>query len=147
MIEEYLRELDELISASPEVIDVEVIRRSVWDTELEKVALYRYRLKMSNGSLLELTERLVEEKGTLSLKKYRYHWQSHDGQLIKRWDNAPHHPEIDTFPHHLHNASESNVIGHAEISGLDVLRTVISRISGMSIVKPKNSQENGPRKG
>ncbi len=73
MIEEYLKEIDELISASPEVIDVEVIRRAVWDTELEKVVLYRYRLKMSDGSLLELTERLVEEKGTLSIKKYRHH--------------------------------------------------------------------------
>ena len=128
MIEQYLRELDELISASPEVIDVEIIRRSVWDTELEKVALYRYRLKMSDRSLLELTERLVEEKGTLSIKRYRHHWQSHDGQLIKRWDNAPHHPEIDTFPHHLHDGSESNVIGHGEIDGLNALRIVISLI-------------------
>lgn len=128
MIEQYLRELDELISASPEVIDVQIIRRSVWDTELEKVALYRYRLKMSDRSLLELTERLVEEKGTLSIKRYRHHWQSPDGQVIKRWDNAPHHPEIDTFPHHLHDGSESNVIGHGEIAGLNALRIVISLI-------------------
>lgn len=128
MIEQYLRELDELISASPEVIDVQIIRRSVWDTELEKVALYRYRLKMSDRSLLELTERLVEEKGTLPIKRYRNHWQSHDGQVIKRWDNAPHHPEIDTFPHHLHDGSESNVIGHGEIAGLNALRIVISLI-------------------
>ena len=130
MIEQYLRELDELISASPEVIDVQIIRRSVWDTELEKVALYRYRLKMSDRSLLELTERLVEEKRTLSIKRYRHHWQSHDGQVIKRWDNAPHHPEIDTFPHHLHDGSESNVIGHGEIAGLNALRIVISLIVG-----------------
>ncbi len=128
MIEQYLRELDELISASPEVIDVQITRRSVWDTELEKVALYRYRLKMSDRSLLELTERLVEEKGTLSIKRYRHHWQSPDGQVIKRWDNAPHHPEIDTFPHHLHDGSESNVIGHGEIAGLNALRIVISLI-------------------
>jgi TFIIF-interacting CTD phosphatase-like protein len=128
VIEQYLRELDELISASPEVIDVQIIRRSVWDTELEKVALYRYRLKMSDRSLLELTERLVEEKGTLSIKRYRHHWQSYDGQVIKRWDNAPHHPEIDTFPHHLHDGSESNVIGHGEIAGLNALRIVISLI-------------------
>ena len=127
MIEQYLRELDELISTSPKVIDVEIIRRSVWDTELEKIALYRYRLKMSDRSLLELTERLVEEKGVLSKKKYRHHWQSHDGQVIKRWDNAPHHPEIDTFPHHLHDGSESNVIRHGEITG-NALKTVISLI-------------------
>lgn len=130
MIERYLKELDELISASPEVIDIEIIRRSVWDTELEKIALYRYRLNMRDRSLLELTERLVEVKGTLSIKRYRHHWQNHDGQVIKRWDNAPHHLEIDTFPHHLHDGSESNVIRHGEINGLNALKIVISLIPG-----------------
>jgi len=24
-------------------------------------------------------------------------------ELIVRWDNAPHHPSVDTFPHHIHN--------------------------------------------
>ena len=129
MIHEYLKELDELISASPEVRDVEVVRKSVWDTGLEKIAVYRYRLTMSDRSLRELTERLVEEKGTLSIKKYRHHWQSPDSKVIKRWDNAPHHPEIDTFPHHLHDVSEINVIRHDEISGLDALTTVISIIT------------------
>jgi len=129
MMEKHLRDLDELISVASEVINVEIIRRSVWDTGLEKVAIYRYRLTMIDGSLLELTERLVEERETLSIKKYRHHWQSRDGQLIKRWDNAPHHPEIDTFPHHLHNGSEINVIRHGEITGLDALSTVISMIS------------------
>lgn len=86
MIEDYLREIDELISSAPEVIDVEIVRRSVWDTGLEKVALYHYRLSMSDGSLLELTERLVEKKGTLFIKKYRYHWQNRNGQVIMRWD-------------------------------------------------------------
>ena len=129
MIAEYLRELDELISASPEVIEVEISRRSFWDTILEKIVVYRYRLTMSDGSLFELTERLVETEAILSISKYRHHWQSHDRQVIKRWDNAPHHPEIDTFPNHLHDGSETNVVSHIEMSGLDSLRTVISMIT------------------
>lgn len=136
MIEDYLREIDELISSAPEVIDVEIVRRSVWDTGLEKVALYRYRLSMSDGSLLELTERLVEEKGTLFIKKYRYHWQNRNGQVIMRWDNAPHHPEIESFPHHLHDGSETNVVRHSEISGLDALSKVIVLIAMDS--RPRN---------
>ena len=80
MMEKHLRDLDELISVASEVINVEIIIRSVWDTGLEKVAIYRYRLTMIDGSLLELTERLVEERETLSIKKYRHHWQSRDGQ-------------------------------------------------------------------
>jgi hypothetical protein len=33
---------------------------------------------------------------------YSYHWQDKEKRLITRWDNAPHHPEIETFPHHVH---------------------------------------------
>ena len=25
-----------------------------------------------------------------------------DKELIVRWDNAPHYPELETFPHHYH---------------------------------------------
>lgn len=28
--------------------------------------------------------------------------QKENGELIIRWDNAPHHREIRTFPHHVH---------------------------------------------
>jgi len=36
-------------------------------------------------------------------QKYKYQWQFENGELITRWDNVPHHKEIDTFPDHLHN--------------------------------------------
>jgi len=25
-----------------------------------------------------------------------------NGNLIRRWDNAPHFPHLDKFPHHIH---------------------------------------------
>jgi hypothetical protein len=39
-------------------------------------------------------------------RKYSYHWQDDSGSLLSRWDNAPHHDDIISFPHHrhLHNA-------------------------------------------
>lgn len=33
---------------------------------------------------------------------YSFHWQDEEGKLIARWDNAPHHPGIETYPHHIH---------------------------------------------
>ena len=47
---------------------------------------------------------LLHIKIYLSDKEYNYsfHWQSETGELIIRWDNAPHHPDILTFPHHVH---------------------------------------------
>ena len=34
---------------------------------------------------------------------YAYHWQAKNGHIIMRWDNAPHHPNLETFPHHKHS--------------------------------------------
>ena len=33
---------------------------------------------------------------------YSYYWLKPDGDLVEGWDNAPHHPEIETFPDHAH---------------------------------------------
>jgi hypothetical protein len=51
MIETYLRHLEELLSASALVRDVEIIRRAIRDTEFEKVLHYRYRVLLANGGL------------------------------------------------------------------------------------------------
>lgn len=41
---------------------------------------------------------------------YSYHWEQRAQRgLIHRWDNAPDHPELQTFPKHFHNGSERNV--------------------------------------
>lgn len=33
---------------------------------------------------------------------YSYYWLRSDNSIIIGWDNAPHHQEIETFPHHKH---------------------------------------------
>lgn len=128
MIEDYLRQIDELLSASPAVRDVEIIRRTLRDTEWEKVLHYRYRVLLADGSLLELNERLVEMRGVATTTKYRHHWQDRSGRLRKRWDNAPHHPEIPTFPDHLHDGAEEQVVDHAAVSGLEALQYVLTEV-------------------
>ncbi|WP_156148182.1 MULTISPECIES: DUF6516 family protein [unclassified Methanosarcina] len=35
--------------------------------------------------------------------KYKYQWQSSEGELLKRWDNDPHHRELNTFQDHVHD--------------------------------------------
>ena len=37
-----------------------------------------------------------------SRRKYRFHLQNSSLELVRRWDNAPHHPNLQTFPHHSH---------------------------------------------
>ena len=53
-------------------------------------------------------------------RNYSFHWQTNDEKLIIRWDNAPHHKNISSYPHHQHikeNAivHESNVISLIEV--------------------------------
>ena len=46
MINSYLQNLDALISAAAVIAEIKVIRREIRDTGFEKIALYRYRLKL-----------------------------------------------------------------------------------------------------
>jgi uncharacterized protein DUF6516 len=64
----------------------------------------RIRLRLTDHSLLEISEALVLREETLTWLSYRYHWQDADAHLIFRYDDTPHHPEVDTFPHHQHVA-------------------------------------------
>lgn len=42
---------------------------------------------------------------------YSYHWEQRAQRgLIHRWDNAPDHPEVESFPHHFHDGGENNVV-------------------------------------
>ncbi len=34
--------------------------------------------------------------------RYAYHYQRADDELVFRYDNVPHYPDIRTFPHHKH---------------------------------------------
>ena len=128
MIEAYLQGIDALLSASSLVRDVEIVRRTIRDTEFEKVLHYRYRVLLANGDFIEMTERVLEAQGRLEVTKYRHHWQDRHSRLLKRWDNAPHYPAIDTFPHHLHDGTEDYVVPHPAITGLEVLRYILETV-------------------
>ncbi len=56
--------------------------------------------QLINGSRLHINEVWVEGE----LEKYAYYWLTPTDEVIKGWDNAPHHPKIDTYPHHTHQS-------------------------------------------
>jgi len=80
----------------------------------------RIRLRFENGGLLEINEALVVENGELETLGYRYHLQRANGELVLRYDNTPHFPDLPSFPHHkhLHDA----VVASRKPELLDVLR-------------------------
>ena len=88
------------LEGSPVVSHIE-IRTIVDEPDIQVIYL---RVSLVDGSVL-----YVRETITPAFDSYSYHWQTADRQLIRRWDNAPHWPEIPTFPHHCHVGQEDNV--------------------------------------
>ena len=111
---------------SPQVKRVEQVRRE--HDVMGRIGFMRYRLTLINDDLLELTERVEVQAEEIVVTKYRHHWQNQDGILIKRWDNAPHHPQVASFPHHLHDGSEDNVVAHPPVDALQVLHLVVAML-------------------
>lgn len=56
----------------------------------------------TDNSRLVFFEFLRQAVASIEREKYRYHFMDSNVQLIFRYDNAPHHPEIQTFPDHKH---------------------------------------------
>jgi hypothetical protein len=72
MIEEYLRQIDELLRINRAVRDVEIVRRSIQDTNFEKVLNYRYCIILADRSFVEMTEWVLDVRRTLEVTKYRH---------------------------------------------------------------------------
>ncbi|HDQ00470.1 MAG TPA: hypothetical protein ENN22_14990 [bacterium] len=67
----------------------------------ENVKLIKIRANLKNSSISYIRE-FIKADGS----NYSYHWQDSTGKLLLRWDNAPHHPHITTFPHHFHSGNQ-----------------------------------------
>jgi hypothetical protein len=120
-LHDYLRQVREAIAASAGV-RVERHREELFTATRANV---RIRLRLPDGSFLEISEALVVEEGVLSWISYRYHWQHANGRLILRYDNAPHHPEVESSPHHKH---VGETVVASERPALPVLLAEIQRI-------------------
>ncbi|MDM8525453.1 DUF6516 family protein [Desulfococcaceae bacterium HSG8] len=64
----------------------------------------RIRIRFLSGYLLELNEAIILEAEQIKHLDYRYHFQGRENYLVFRYDNTPHFPDIDGFPHHKHRA-------------------------------------------
>ena len=61
---------------------------------------------------MEINEAVVIVDDKLVSLDYRYHCQNEQNQVIFRYDNTPHFPDLPSFPHHKH--LPNNVIVSAQ---------------------------------
>lgn len=84
------------------------------------------RIHFYDGSFLDVGEMVRIEGGVPLNFHYRYHWQRPNGPALT-YDDAPHHPEVETYPAHRHRYQGSlrMVEGHPRIRLSDAIEEVL----------------------
>ena len=118
----YLERLRDTIYSRRE-IEVEYLR--VVEVLADRLGAIEGRLRFHDDSLLEFAETVIERGIILVKTDYAYHYQRADGTLVFRYDNVPHHPEVFTFPDHIH------IEGRVEATEPPDLSQVLRRIDGL----------------
>jgi len=118
---DYFEHLQRLLLKYPLVLS--------FSLEYREIDLYeRYikgRLLLLKNYTLQITEYVVTSPEVERLK-YRYHIQKPDGSQLCRWDNAPHHPHLSSFPHHKHG--ENDTAEASEPMDLEKVLQILSTI-------------------
>lgn len=117
---EYLTHVRALVIAHPGIVRWHVLREEAQGS----LGMFRYRLTLRDGGLLEAFEFFEVAHGQLNPKKYSFHWRDAAGRLQKRWDNAAHRSEVPTHPHHVHEGEEMTVREHGPVTIEEILAIV-----------------------
>jgi Family of unknown function (DUF6516) len=86
----------------------------------EGVEQYKAKLLLVDGSNLRVSEVRIDGE----LVTYSYYWLDESEHLIAGWDNAAHHPEIKTHPHHLHTSKD---VSDSSIHSLDAVLALLAK--------------------
>jgi len=118
MIDDHFEFLKKVANKNPYVKKFRLIREFIG----AKKGFIRFVLELRDDSELHVFEYV-----DLTLHKidYSYHWQDKEKKLITRWDNAPHHKEVETFPQHMHEGE--NIKPSKEPTFIEILRRIETR--------------------
>lgn len=98
---EYYLQLLHVIHTTPYVIS-----SNIHFEEIDIYECYIHGIVTLIGNYELHIAEYVETAPPIARPKYRYHLQTFTDELLSRWDNAPHHPTVTTFPHHRHGKAE-----------------------------------------
>ena len=100
MIDEHLDEIEKTIKDDHLVIfsDFQRINTS------HNTAYIKAKIRFIDNSFCGIFHYVHDENGLFSFD-YRYHYMESENTMIFRYDNAPHHPEVKSSPHHKHTSS------------------------------------------
>jgi hypothetical protein len=101
MISSYFKNLYEVVENYSHIISHSTITEKVYSSEKGFIG---GKLSFIDESYLHFAE--VKSIKIVSKIKYRYHYQKSNEEIVFRYDNSRHHPDVKTFPHHKHSPGE-----------------------------------------
>jgi hypothetical protein len=115
MIQEILDQFNDII-VETEFLNV---------TKIRDLIHYKSKIQFIDGSNLRISEKWHDQK----LIQYSYYWLDDENNLIIGWDNAPHHPQVATYPHHKHVQQQTEVHDSYERDLTTILEFIRQKIS------------------
>ena len=97
MIKQYFTDFGEIVNDLDFILNSEIHLRKINDFLgiIEGILTFEF-------GVLDFLEVIKLSDNQISKKKYKYHFRDPSGKMIFRYDNAPHHQKVVTFPHHKH---------------------------------------------
>jgi len=120
MIRDYFSEVEKKLEEIKWLIKKKTVE---FNLVSEEMGIVKGKIVFVNNYALDFRE-LVSEEHT----DYRFHFMNGNNRLIKRWDSAPHHKEITTFPFHLHTPEsvlECNKVNLIEV--IDIAKVLMPK--------------------
>jgi hypothetical protein len=120
---EYLAALDARLQEIGDLITSSTIQREI-DANLG-IGFIKGQIRFVDGSRLEFSEQLPPER-----RKFRLHHMDAQNNLVVRWDSAPHHKGLSTFPFHKH--TPRGVEGHKAMTLIEAIDEVLAYVQKVS---------------
>ncbi len=118
MIEDYFGSVIQDLTVSRLISSFTILRIEIGEED----GYIRAKCELSNGDIFEFAEYVTVCSGKIEIGTYSFHWQTEGGQLRRRWDNIPHHRNLDTFPDHMHLSNK--VVASFPMTLKEVLATI-----------------------
>lgn len=117
VIESYIHDINRFLNSIPEKMSVkmETDMRGDYALQVKGIVLFENHYSFHFREYY-LTEEFMQKIA------YSYHFQNEANQMIFQYDNAEHHSEIETYPHHKHEGRE--ILPSVEVD----IKTVIEEV-------------------
>lgn len=125
-VDQYLASIKARLLSDPVILHFHIVRERMTLTD----AHLRVRLTLIDASRLEFSEYAQRStSGKIEVVTYSYHWADTADNLIRRWDNTPHFPNLPNFPHHIHLGPTDKVEPGQPVDFFAVLDMIVQHLS------------------